>query len=120
MHELSIAQGILDIVVNAVPEAQRSLVRIVRIRVGELSGVVPDSLDFSFTALSAGTPLALSHLDMEQIPYRIHCRTCDITARCEPGLRPCPTCGGVETEVVSGLELQVTEIELDDDQQEAA
>jgi hydrogenase nickel incorporation protein HypA/HybF len=120
MHELSIAQGILDIIFHAVPEEQRSRVRIVRLRVGELSGVVPDSLDFSFTAITADTPLAASRLDMEEIPYRVHCRTCDATERCEPGLRPCPRCGGIDTEIVSGLELQVTEIELEDDQQEAA
>jgi hydrogenase nickel incorporation protein HypA/HybF len=120
MHELSIAQGILDIVCRAVPEESRPQVRIVRLRVGELSGVVPDSLDFSFTALTANTPLAASRLAMEELPYVVHCRSCDATERCEPGLRPCPRCGGVDTEVVSGLELQVTEIELEDDQQEAA
>ena len=119
MHELSIAQSILDIVYHAVPADQQNLVRIVRLRLGEQAGVVPDSLEFSFTALIAGTPLAAVRLEMEQIPYIIHCKICHATLRSEPGLRPCPECGSVETQVLSGTELQITEIELDDDHKEA-
>jgi Zn finger protein HypA/HybF involved in hydrogenase expression len=44
MHELAIAQNILEIVNQSVPEEQAAAVRLVRIRIGQLSGVVPESL----------------------------------------------------------------------------
>ena len=53
-HELSLAQGILDLVRRHVPDGQEGLVRAVTVRVGRLSGVVTESLDFCFGAIVAG------------------------------------------------------------------
>ena len=50
MHELGVAQEILDIVRRYVPDTEAARVRDVRVRVGELAGVVADSLEFCFSA----------------------------------------------------------------------
>ncbi len=63
MHELSIAQNIVDIVQQYVPGEAMGDVRFVRVRVGGLSGIVPESLEFSFSAIVAGTPLGSARLD---------------------------------------------------------
>jgi hydrogenase nickel incorporation protein HypA/HybF len=110
MHELSIAQSILDIVREHVPDDQK--VKSVKVRIGEMSGVVPDSLEFCFTSMTAETPLALTRLDIDHLPYILFCANCNKEQRAEPGLALCPECGSSSTRVVSGLELQVVEIEV--------
>jgi len=114
MHELSIAQSIVEIVQANLPVADAMSVKSVKIRIGQLSGVVPDSLEFCFTAITQETPLQGAALDIERVPFVLKCRSCGISFESEAGIVLCPTCGGSDTEVLSGTELQVVEIELDD------
>ena len=115
MHELSVAQSILDIVHQSVPQDELADVRIVRVKLGTFSGVVADSLDFCFSAISAETPLAKAHLEFEHIPCVVECRRCQKRFENDIGVVVCPECGGIETTVLSGRELQVTEIELENE-----
>ncbi len=117
MHELSFAQSIVDIVHQSVPKDELEDVRIVRLKIGTLSGVVADSLEFCFTAISAQTSLARARLDIEQIPFTVLCNACRKSFVNDIGYVVCPVCGGVETTIVSGRELQVTEIELDTEEE---
>jgi hydrogenase nickel incorporation protein HypA/HybF len=112
MHELSIAQSIVDIVGQYVAPEQAADVSTVNVRIGALAGVVPDSLTFCFTAITAGTPLARAILAVDFVPYQVSCTVCGTTSHAEPGLALCPHCGSAETIVLSGTELQVVDIEL--------
>ncbi len=112
MHELSLAQNIVEIVHQHVPTLDLPKVRTVDVLVGAASGVVADSLAFSYSAIVSGTSLASSSMKIEHIPYRVHCRSCGLTSDHDDGLRICPACGSMETTVVSGTELRVQAIEL--------
>lgn len=112
MHELSIAQSIVDIVSQYVAPEQAADVRTVNVRIGALAGVVPDSLTFCFTAITAGTSLTRAILVVDFVPYRVSCAACRTISHAEPGLALCPHCGSAETTVLSGTELQVVDIEL--------
>jgi hydrogenase nickel incorporation protein HypA/HybF len=116
MHELSIAQSIVDIIRQYVPDDQAESVRLVKIRVGPLAGVVPDSLDFCFGAIVADTKLRKARLDIEATRLRSQCTGCDEAFEVEEASFICPRCGSGEIKVVSGTELQVVEIELSDGQ----
>lgn len=118
MHELSIAQSILDIVKNHVPSSDLKEVRSVRVKVGKMSGVVPESLDFSFSALITDTDLGSASLNMELVPFRVRCSSCQSVSETEFGIVLCPKCGSNRTKVISGTELQVLDIELADHGQE--
>ncbi len=115
MHELSIAQSICDIVGQYVPAGSRQNVTSVRVVVGELSGVVTDSLAFCFTAITAGTPLQGASLKITHVPLRAECRSCHETFHVEQPVFLCPSCGGGDLLTLSGNELQVSEIELSDE-----
>jgi hydrogenase nickel incorporation protein HypA/HybF len=65
MHELSLANGILDIVRQYVPIERAPLVRTVRVRVGDLAGVVPDSLAWCFGAIVCDTPYERASLTID-------------------------------------------------------
>jgi hydrogenase nickel incorporation protein HypA/HybF len=112
MHELSVAQSILEIVNQYVSREQGGSVKSIRLRLGEFSGIVPDSLEFSFSAITADTPLSETFLDIERVPFVLACRTCEKSFASQFGVVLCPECGGSETDVVSGTEMQIVEIEL--------
>lgn len=112
MHELSVAESIVDIVRDYVPEAELANVRKIKVRVGEFSGVVTDSLVFCYEAIKVDTVLKDSMLDIEKVPFLVHCNECNEDTTNEYGLRSCAKCGGFKTEVISGTDMKVAEIEL--------
>jgi hydrogenase nickel incorporation protein HypA/HybF len=118
MHELSIAQNIVDIMDQYVPAGQAGTVRLVKVRIGPLAGIVADSLGFCFEAIVGGTPFENARLDIEETPVRSRCDACGRIFAVEGAAFSCPGCGGAELTLLSGTELQVVEIELSDRQVE--
>ncbi|MFZ4620160.1 MAG: hydrogenase maturation nickel metallochaperone HypA [Bacteroidota bacterium] len=115
MHELSIAENIVEIIHQYVPKEERTRVRHVFTSVGEHSGVVGDSLEFSFQAITISTDLEKATLEIETVPFIIKCKDCSKESRTEMGSRQCPECSSLNTTVVSGTELRVREIEMEDE-----
>ena len=116
MHEMSVAQGIVDIVRQHLPPEETAPVRSVRLKVGRLSGVAPASLEFCFGALTAGTRLAGSALVIEDVPVAARCGGCGKTSEVPFPFRECPACHSERVAMVAGTELEVVDIELGDDE----
>jgi hydrogenase nickel incorporation protein HypA/HybF len=114
MHELGLAQGILDLVRQSVPEADLPAVRAVRVRVGEMAGVVADSLDFCFSAILTGTPCEKAFLAIEHVPPRASCRACRTEFSLRVPVFQCPSCGGTDVTLVAGRELDVVAVDLEE------
>jgi len=70
VHELGLAESILDLVREHVPPGRAAAVRRVKVRVGDLAGVIPESLAFCFGAIVAGTPFPGASLDIEHVTGR--------------------------------------------------
>lgn len=114
MHELSIAQSILEIVNANLPAHEAHHVASVNVKVGEMSGVVPESLKFCFEAIIQGTPLQGAELSIEAVPFVLECNSCRNCFESKLGSTVCPSCGSADAAVISGTELQVVEIVLRD------
>jgi hydrogenase nickel incorporation protein HypA/HybF len=116
MHELSIAASVVRTVADAMTErAPGRAVRSVQLRVGVLSGVVPQALGFAWDVAASGTALAGARLDVEPVPVRTSCRACGVQADLpEPLPVRCPGCTGREVDVIGGRELEIATIEVDD------
>lgn len=114
MHEMSVAQNILDIVRQHVPAERAPAVTSVRVRVGGLSGIIADSLEFCFSAIVAETPLGRARLEIERVAAACDCQDC--SARFEPEhlIFLCPGCGSGRARLISGNDLQVVHVELDE------
>ena len=119
MHELGIAQNILQIVQQSVPEKSAADVRGIRIRVGQLSGIVADSLDFCFRALVSQTDMQRAGLEIENVPIISECKNCQHRFQMEDLGFSCPSCKSTNLRLISGRELEVVEIELADEGDEA-
>jgi hydrogenase nickel incorporation protein HypA/HybF len=118
MHELSIAQNIVEIIHQYVRSEDRPKVRSVSTIVGEQSGVVADSLTFSYQAITASTVLEQSRLTIEVVPFTIECKKCGAVSNTEMGSIRCPVCGDPHSVIIAGTELRVREIELADEEKE--
>ncbi len=108
MHELAITQGVVDVVTARTGEVP---VASVRLRVGRLSGVVPDAMRFCFELVTAGTPLEGAALEIERPEGRARCRSCAQEFVLPDPVLLCP-CGSADVEVVAGRELQVMSVEV--------
>jgi hydrogenase nickel incorporation protein HypA/HybF len=108
MHELSITQGVVEAVTERTGSAA---VVSVRVRVGRLSGVVPDAMRFCFELVTAGTPLEGAVLEIDRPEGRGHCRTCGAEFTLPDPVLLC-RCGSADVEVLAGRELAVASVVL--------
>jgi hydrogenase nickel incorporation protein HypA/HybF len=83
----------------------------VHLRVGKLSGVLPDAMRFCFDLISDGTTLSGAELLIEEPPGITHCRICGQDATMPDMIPLCP-CGSADVEIISGRELMVTSVEV--------
>ena len=121
MHELAIAEGIADVVEARASERRARHVSSVRLRIGEASGVVPDSLTFCFEMVASYRPLlAGARLAIDLVPHRAHCRHCDQEFAVRDFIAQCPTCNEWSNQIISGTELQVLEMEIETETQQEA
>lgn len=114
MHELGIANSVLEAVRAEAQRHPGALPVKVSVRVGELAGVDPDALTFSFEALISGTEWARLALEVKTCP-RLHCcQVCGNTFRVVDYQFACPACGARQTECVSGDELELAYLEMEE------
>ena len=114
MHELSIALGIVE---AAQEEARlhRGRVSAVHLRVGPLSGVVPEALLSSYEMAAADTPLAGSRLVIEEVPVVVFCPRCEVQRPLRSMQRfCCPECGTPTGDVRQGKELDLVALEIEE------
>ncbi|MEU0598574.1 hydrogenase maturation nickel metallochaperone HypA [Streptomyces sp. NPDC006393] len=112
MHELSIATAIVERAEEWARADGTGAVASVTVRVGELSGVVPDALDFAFEVAREGTALAGARLVVEQVTARAYCDPC--AAEFAVGMPPffwCPRCDHPSRDLRGGRELEITAVE---------
>ena len=111
MHELSVSAAVVD---TAVRHATGRPVTVVRLRVGALRQVVPDSLDFYFGIVSRDTVCEGARLEQELIEARLRCSNCETEWTVDVPAFRCPSCGGATVDVVTGNELEVESIEVEE------
>jgi hydrogenase nickel incorporation protein HypA/HybF len=113
MHELSITESLLKIVVAAAEERRATRITAIRIVVGDLAQVDPESVQFYLDVLAKDTIAAGVRLAVERRPLRANCRACGREFKVEEAHFACPNCGCGDTEIVSGRELYVDSIEVE-------
>ncbi len=113
MHELSVAHAVVNTVVDALPDPAPRVLQ-VRLRIGELSGIVPQALEFAYDVAAQGTALADAALVIERSPIVIDCPTCGEQQLAGARDFSCPACGVPCGVVVGGKELEVVDVTLDD------
>ena len=115
MHELSVAESLVDLVSEALLGEEAARVVSVRLRLGPLSGVVPRALQFAWDAATSGTRLDGAALRIDEVTAAAFCPRCgrehDLP---DVAHLRCPVCGDPTPDVVRGRELEVSTVEVVD------
>lgn len=114
MHEMSITVSILEIVRDQMVKSGAERLKSIKLRIGELTAIEPESLKFCFAVCTDGSPLEEAVLEIETVPLTGRCSGCDKVFGLEEYFSSvCPYCGGTATSLVSGRELDVVSMEVE-------
>lgn len=112
MHEFAIMQSTLDLALKQAAAAGAREIHELRLRVGRLSGVVPEALSFAFEALRPGTLAAAACLEIESIAAAMWCEHCRREFESPEFLCECPYCGMISRELRRGREMELVSMEI--------
>jgi hydrogenase nickel incorporation protein HypA/HybF len=112
MHEMSLAEGILQIVEDTARANASAQVRAVVLEIGRLSHVEEQALRFCFDAVTRGSVADGARLDVLATPGRAWCMPCGESVALERLGDACPLCGSYQLQVTHGEEMRVKEIEV--------
>ncbi len=112
MHELSVCQSLLNQVDAIARRHHGGGVAKVTLRIGPLAAVEPQLLMQAFPLASAGTIARDAELVIESPPIRVHCPRCEKESDASINRLDCRHCGNRQTQVISGDELLLVNVEL--------
>ena len=113
MHEMSIAEGILDIALEAMKANDASVIQSIQLDLGRMSGVEADALLFCFDSITKGTPAEGATLEITFKDIEGRCFDCGTVFKVENYKFLCPKCGSRIVQTVSGKQLQVTSVDIE-------
>ncbi len=113
MHELVIVEGILDVVIPEVKKHDAKKILSIRLKVGELSGVIPECVHEYFGIAAKGTMAEGAKVVIEPLPVRIRCPDCGRESEIHKGTDSCPVCGSRRFRIISGREYYIESVEAE-------
>ena len=113
MHELSLAEAIVNTIRELSERAAWSRVRRVIVKVGRMRQVDPELLAFSFDIASRGTPSEGAELSVLELPVVFKCNACGRESTSESATFICLNCGSTDVELLSGMELTIESMEVE-------
>src|SRR5512135_3124638 len=113
MHEMSLAESVLQIIEDSARVQNFSRVRTVTLEIGQLAAVEPEAMRFCFDAVTRGSLAEGAKLEIVETPGQGWCMECEKAVPLQEQLALCPECGGARVQVTSGNEMRVKELEVD-------
>ena len=112
MHEMSLAESMLQIVEDSATTQGFTQVRTIWVEVGSMAGVEVSALQFCFEAVARNTIAQDAHLEIIAIAASGYCRQCQHSSPVQSLFDPCPLCGGYTLQLTSGTELRIKELDV--------
>jgi hydrogenase nickel incorporation protein HypA/HybF len=112
MHEFSIMQSALELAAEKARAAGATRIHRVKLRIGRLSGVVPEALQFAFDALKTGSPAAEAELEIEAVPAVCWCPGCAAEFETADLTYRCPRCHQPSGDLRRGTEMELAALEI--------
>ena len=113
MHEMSIAQSVLDIAFGEMEKNASAGIKKIKISIGEFSGVVKEALEFAFDVLKPETAAAQAAIEIEVLPMTAKCMECgEFECSINDLNLFCPTCGRISF-ITAGREMTVDYLDLE-------
>ncbi|MDL2408277.1 hydrogenase maturation nickel metallochaperone HypA [Rhizobium calliandrae] len=112
MHEMSLMESVIAIVCETARVNGASAIKSIRLDVGVLSHVNPDSLLFCYEAVRRGTIAEYAALEINRIAGEGWCLDCGETVTLDERFGACPDCGGHRVQMTAGDELKIKDMEV--------
>ncbi|MGB0661389.1 MAG: hydrogenase maturation nickel metallochaperone HypA [Mangrovicoccus sp.] len=112
MHELSLCEGIRQVIEDQASAHQVQAVRKVRIEIGQFAGVEKPALEFAFEVVMRGSVAEGATLEMIDLPGKALCYDCMKEVEIPERLAPCPECGGGKLMPNGGDEFRIKDLEV--------
>jgi hydrogenase nickel incorporation protein HypA/HybF len=112
MHEMSLAEGIREIVEDKARSHGFARVTVLRLEIGRFAGVEKPALEFAFDVVMRGSPAEGARLEMIDLPGRALCYDCMQTVEIADRFDPCPRCGGGKLIPNGGDEMRIKDMEV--------
>ncbi|MFZ8934537.1 MAG: hydrogenase maturation nickel metallochaperone HypA [Bacteriovoracaceae bacterium] len=111
MHELSIAKAIVESGIEHIKKGQKVIS--IHVKVGVLSGVVKEALEFAFPEVCRGTSFEGAQLEIEKVPLLLYCKSCHQLTHSEDIVILCQHCYDTEVEIQEGKEILIQKMEVE-------
>lgn len=115
MHEMSMAISIIDIAIAEAEKAQSQTINEIEVEVGQLAGVMLESLSFCLEAAARSTMAESATFTLLQVLGKGHCSTCQREVMISEFPAQCNTCGGFGVSITAGTELKIRSISVNED-----
>jgi len=112
MHEVGIMENTLAIALKRAADEGAYRIHRLTMRIGPLSGVVPEALEFAFDVLRRGTTAEGATLTVERVPIICFCSSCRLEFQPDDLFCECPRCHTPSADVHQGRELELTSLEV--------
>lgn len=113
MHETAIVESALDLIFEKAEEHCLTKINRITAKVGQLSGALPEALEFAFECLSKGTITEGAEFVIDRIEAAAECLRCGVSFPVQHVHSVCPQCGGIADKLLTGYELYIDTIEGD-------
>ena len=112
MHEMSLAEGVLQLIEDAAHQQEFARVTAVWLEIGQLSGVEVEAMEFCFEAVMRDSIADGARLEIIALPGSGWCMQCAMTVPMTEVFGECPQCGSHQMQVTGGTEMRVKELEV--------
>jgi hydrogenase nickel incorporation protein HypA/HybF len=112
MHEMSLCEGILQVLESHARSQAFERVKTVWLEIGDLSGVEVEAMKFSFDVVMKGTLANDASLEIIEVPGKAWCMQCSKEVSAKNRFDACPDCGSYQLQVTGGEEMKIKELEV--------
>ncbi len=113
MHEMSLAESVMQIIEDAAKKQKFTRVKTVWLEIGQLSCVEKEAMRFCFDAVTRDSIAEQAKLEIIEIAGQGWCEACACAVPMVALYDPCPKCGRYALKVSSGDAMRVKELEVE-------
>jgi hydrogenase nickel incorporation protein HypA/HybF len=113
MHEMSLAEGVLQAMEEAARREGFARVTAVRLEIGALASVEPDALAFCFDVVTRGSLAEGAQLEFVRTPGTGWCMPCGRAVVVDREHQACPECGSYQVQVTGGTQMKIRELAVE-------
>ena len=113
MHEMSLCEGVLQVLQDSAQKQGYTQVKTVWLEIGELSGVETEAMVFSFDVVTKGSLAENAKLEVINVPGEAWCMKCAKVVHVTRRFDECPDCSSYQLQVTGGDEMKIKELEVE-------